>query len=198
MVTGVYCIFNKATKKRYIGSAAKSLAKRIYSHRYSLNKNRHWNRYLQRAWNKYGSRAFVFSILEECEPSLCITTEQKWIDYYKSANSNYGYNLSPTAGSPLGVIHTSEVRAKLSAISKGKPKSPEHAAAIKRGKQDVSEETRRKMSESAKKRLSQHYDKLRASMKGNKRAAGRKLTEEHKRKLYEGRKAAKERKKELL
>lgn len=138
-ITGVYCIRNIVNEKRYVGSSAKDLMGRIRNHKKSLNEQTHCNRHLQRAWNKYGAGKFRFSVLEWCSPSNCITREQYWIDFHRAADLTCGYNISPTAGSPLGVKHTAETKAKVGAASKGRTHT-------------VSEDTRKWMSEIAKQR----------------------------------------------
>ena len=145
MATGVYYILNTIDKKMYVGSAAKSISKRMTSHRYYLNKGEHKNEHLQCAWDKYKKDVFEFGVIEECLPEDCIILEQFWIDYYETCDNSKGYNKSPAAGSPLGFKHTPKTRAKVSAALKGKKKSPEHAARIKAGKQSLSEETKEKM-----------------------------------------------------
>ncbi len=174
MATGVYCIQNIRDGKMYVGSAAVSLAKRLTSHRYYLNKGTHKNEHLQRAWNKYGSESFEFDVLELCEPDACVLREQHWIDHYNVIDRKYGYNKAPKAGSPLGYRHTPEVRAKVSAMSKGKKKSLEHARHISEGKQNITDETKAKMSASAALRKSGHYDVL------------KKLTDEQVREIRSG------------
>lgn len=172
MDTGVYCLCNKLSGKRYIGSAAKSLRKRFRSHRYRLNKGEHFNEHLQRAWRKYGSEAFIFYVLEKCPSEQCIEREQYWIDRFKSYDRAFGYNKSPTAGSPLGVKHSEQFGRRISALMKGVKKSKEHAAAIKAGKQIVSLETRAKMADYARNRKPEHKLKLASAMAGNKNGAG--------------------------
>jgi group I intron endonuclease len=116
--TGVYGLYNKRNGKVYVGSASRSLAGRIRSHLVALRTGVHHNRHLQRAWIKYGSKAFVFKILERCAPSECIVREQYWIDQLDSASSSRGYNLSPTAGSVRGIRWSVESRASMPAAAK--------------------------------------------------------------------------------
>ena len=144
--TGVYIIENLVNGKVYVGSASKSLPKRLRDHKYQLGKNCHFNNHLQAAWNRYGAEQFKFRVLQRCSPQDCLSNEQNWIDHYQCYDSAKGYNKSPTAGSPLGVKHTIETRKKLSLMKKGIKKSPEAAAAIRRGKQNISEETKRRIS----------------------------------------------------
>lgn len=180
--TGVYCIYNYVTRKRYIGSAAKSISKRWGGHRYYLNKGLHPNQHLQASWKKYGSVSFRFYVVEECAPELCIQSEQYWIDYYSACDRKLGYNKSPTAGSPLGFIHTKETRLKVSKALKGRKKTKEHAQNIKAGKQNISLETKAKMSAYSRSRTKSHREKLRVAMLGNKNGAV-KCTEEKRKKI---------------
>lgn len=116
--SGIYAIINTVNGKRYIGSAC-NIAYRWTEHRKLLRKGSHQNSYFQAAWNKYGDAAFVFTILSLCPIQQLISTEQTAIDLYDSANCDCGYNLSPTAGSSLGVKHTTQARANMSAARKG-------------------------------------------------------------------------------
>lgn len=124
-MTGIYSILNLDNNKRYVGSSARSLKYRLKKHRRLLKRGRHPNRYLQAAWNKYGERLFEFSILEYCEPDICVEREQYWMDFYRAYNRDYGYNLSPKAGSCLGIKHSEECKKKVSDRMRGIKQSEE-------------------------------------------------------------------------
>mgnify|MGYP001569841994 CR=1 FL=1 len=160
MDTGVYCWHNLKTGKRYVGSAARSFRYRNKNHLSELRRGRSPCTYLQHAWNKYGEQAFYFCILERCLPEECLAREQYWIDYYRSAESRYGYNCSSVAGSVLGC--------------RWKRKTP---------KPPVSDETRCKLSVAGtgRKHTEIEKNKIAASMLG--KLTGRVLTEEHKSKI---------------
>lgn len=117
--TGVYVILNKTTNKVYVGSSAVCLYERRNQHFEPPNRGSHCNRILQRSWNKHGGRVFVFKVIELCAPEDCVKAEQKWIDHHRAADRAYGYNLSPTAGSTLGVRHPAAARANMSASHVG-------------------------------------------------------------------------------
>ena len=121
-VTGVYLIRNKRNRKVYVGSASKSFKSRWEGHRNQLIGRRHFNKHLQAAWDIYGGDAFEFVILEKCLPERCVEREQHWIDWYKAANPEYGYNSRPRVESNLGHKFgpqtNPEVRAKRSASLK--------------------------------------------------------------------------------
>lgn len=112
-ISGIYQIKNVVSGKIYIGSAI-NIKHRWQTHVGHLNKNRHPNRHLQSAWNKYGSEAFEFSILKTCFIFALIFEEQKMID-----KLNPEYNLAPKAGSNLGVKLSEETKNKISASKKG-------------------------------------------------------------------------------
>ena len=64
--------------------------------------NCHNNDYLQKSFNKYGLDCFSFYILEKCSPDDLDEREIYYIDYYKTLNDSYGYNLK--AGGQEGAI----------------------------------------------------------------------------------------------
>ena len=109
--TGVYCIRHKRSGKRYVGSAARStLLERWADHLKRLRGGYHYNKYLQRAWNKHGEDAFEFIILERCPSKKCVEREQYWMDKLKAYKKRVGYNGTPKAGSQLGFKHSEKTR----------------------------------------------------------------------------------------
>jgi len=146
-VCGVYCISLVNTERNYVGQA-KDVFKRWREHRWALSKGVNKSKRLQRAWNKYGSAAFLFRVLEECpcDPLVLLTREQYWIDELQAHKK--GFNCSPVAGlSTLGVKFSASTKAKISEKAKGRV---------------ISEETRRKISDALKGRLfsSEHRARL--------------------------------------
>jgi group I intron endonuclease len=133
MQTGIYQIRNLVNNRLYIGSAASKLGLegRWRGHRNALRKDSHGNRHLQHAWNKYGEDIFVFEILEECEPMLCIGREQHHLDTVLFASYNdkrfhqLGYNICRVAGNSLGVKRSEDTKIKLSKAHQGKRHSSE-------------------------------------------------------------------------
>lgn len=122
-VSGVYAI-EHASGKRYVGSA-KNLARRRSTHLEYLRKNKHHAKHLQSAWNKYGAHTFSFRILLFCAFEDVLFYEQRAIDGFNSANPEFGYNSSPTAGNTAGVVFTEERLRRMSAALKGKVQSAE-------------------------------------------------------------------------
>jgi group I intron endonuclease len=111
---GVYLITNVSNGKVYVGSTARGPLKRWKGHRRQLRLGIHINGHLRGAWNKYGESNFVFEVLTYCEWWELLELEQRAITIFNSANPEFGYNISPTAGSTLGTTHSPEARKKIS------------------------------------------------------------------------------------
>ena len=130
-VCGIYCIENINTHKKYIGQS-QNIHKRWLDHKWALNNNVHDNSYLQKAWNKYGEENFSFIVIEECMAEDLNDREIYYIDFFKSFDRGYGYNLRGGGGqlanmtkdlkekfggknNPMyGKNHTEEARQKIS------------------------------------------------------------------------------------
>jgi group I intron endonuclease len=117
MDSGIYQIRHIESGKVYVGSA-KSFKKRWREHRRLLRSGKHPNRHILASWQKYGEEGFVFEVIEVVtDVQDLVMREQHWIDA-KQACGKAGYNLSPTAGSTLGVIVSPERRAKIGAANR--------------------------------------------------------------------------------
>lgn len=92
--TGIYAIVNVKNKKIYIGSTKTAFSTRKNRHCNTLEKNTHYNEYLQNSYNKYGKDNFVFKVLYICEPDLCELEEAKFIKLYNSNNRKKGFNIA--------------------------------------------------------------------------------------------------------
>jgi group I intron endonuclease len=190
--SGVYRISCTANRKVYIGSAL-NVRKRLGGHRARLKAGAHINAHLQGAWNKYGSEAFTYTLLEETRPEFLIALEQSYIDIYDAANRERGFNIRSRAESNVGLPLSASARAKLSERLRGRPVSAETRAKIgaKHKGKTISIEARAKMaaaklgkplSEAHKRQLSilvrsrgaDYHRKLSASKIGNTNSLGRK------------------------
>lgn len=128
---GIYSITNKLNGKVYIGSAAKSFIKRWWKHKYDLKNDNHHSQHLQNAWNKCikdglnPEEIFEFKILETIREELLfewlLKREQWWMDLLGSTDPNYGYNICPIAGSPLGIKRSEESKEKMAAAKRKYP-----------------------------------------------------------------------------
>jgi len=102
--SGVYQIRNKENGKRYIGSSG-NVSKRLYEHKRTLQKGKHHNCHLQRAFDKYGLGKFVFEVLEYVLPEkTCLEArEQYFLGKYSPE-----YNMNSDATSTLGYKQSEE------------------------------------------------------------------------------------------
>jgi len=136
MASGIYQIKNTLNGKCYIGSAV-DIQRRWRDHLSALRRGQHCNGHLQRSFEKYSEDAFMFAVLEQVEDtSQLIIREQHYLDTLKPE-----YNISPTAGSSLGVRRTEETRQKVSESKTGErnPSYGKHPSAATRTKQSAAQ-----------------------------------------------------------
>lgn len=124
MSVGVYFITNAANGKVYVGSSS-NIEKRWLEHKSTLKRGVHKNRYLQKAWFKYGEDCFIFEVVEICSKEFLIDVEQNWLCKAEVGNFKRCYNILPTAASFVGYIATPELRYKRSQNAKNKIQSKE-------------------------------------------------------------------------
>lgn len=101
-ISGVYEIRNILNNKTYYGSSY-HIRVRLLEHRSYLLSNKHHNKKLQNAYNKYGEHNFEFRIVETCEPirNTLLNIEQKYLDL------NPWYNINKYAdGGDIGIRKT--------------------------------------------------------------------------------------------
>lgn len=110
--SGIYCIENIINHKKYIGQSI-DILNRWSKHISELNNNRHYNDYLQKAWNKYGEDNFNFYILEYCLIKDLDDNEVYWINFFNTTNREAGYNLK-SGGQNGGSILSDASKEKLS------------------------------------------------------------------------------------
>jgi len=61
--TGIYKITNKVNGMVYIGQS-KDIHNRLLGHKRALRNNNHYNTHLQYAYNMYGRKNFMYSLLQ--------------------------------------------------------------------------------------------------------------------------------------
>ena len=118
---GIYKITNLQNNKIYIGKST-AVNYRWKKHLWFLKRNKHVNRHLQSAFNKYGENKFIFEIIEECSLEDLNSREIYWINLLKSLTPSIGYNK--TKGGD-GLIATNEIKDKISKSLLGKKHSKE-------------------------------------------------------------------------
>lgn len=105
----IYELKNVVTEKRYIGQT-KNLKLRQWTHFYKLKENKHGNGELQRDFNKYGERNFVFSLIEKVLEPEANKREKYWIRSLRERDLSY--NLQD-GGSPEDKLVSNETWKKL-------------------------------------------------------------------------------------
>lgn len=135
MISGgtVYAIANMDSGVAYVGSTMQaSYKKRWEHHRWALRSRKHGNRYLQRAWDKYGAEVFRFVVLEHVTGSSAdvLAREKQHLDSLRMISGVYNLALEPRRGPWYGKHLSEEHRARIGEGSKGKIISEAHKAAI--------------------------------------------------------------------
>jgi group I intron endonuclease len=191
MPIGIYGIRNLENGKWYIGQSSDT-HRRLVNHLSGLKSKRHHNPHLQCAFNKYGESNFEFRLLEEAPEGLLDTRERLWIEFYKSNQEQFGYNLE--SGGNLLKHHCQRTKDKLSKLGKGRRMSAEWCRKLSERQQGEkhwnygkhpSEETRKKLREAQKRRApisEETRQKRSASLLGHSVSmeARRKISEAHK------------------
>lgn len=150
--SGIYMLTCEANGKIYIGSA-QSFRRRLGNHVSRLNRHKHPNIHLQRAWDKYGQGNFRFEIVELCAHDGLLQREQYYLDLLQPFKP-HGFNIALDALSPRKGIHPSqETIDKMSAIMSGRTYTPEHRAKMSAYSKNRSPEHRAKISNNAKRIL---------------------------------------------
>lgn len=125
MKSGIYCICNRKNGKFYIGSARNILHRWKHGHIRNLKRNRHSNKHLQNAWNKYGEDCFALEVLEYQPNHLLESVEQEYLDMW--VTSKLCYNIATSAKAPFsGRKMSLEHKLKFAYYSLGKIRSKEH------------------------------------------------------------------------
>lgn len=118
----VYRIKDVADGKEYVGSTT-DYKRRVRDHIRMLKTNRHYNSYLQRAWNKHGENSFVFEVVEECSKENLRTKEFECIE-----NTNPEFNLQKIVNQRVTFRHSNETKKKLRKIAKADGRRPSKKA----------------------------------------------------------------------
>lgn len=190
---GVYKITNNLNGRVYYGSA-KGFKQRWKGHAGSLLLGKHQNRFLQADFNKCGTDAFIFEVIEVIDG----TKEERLLreDYYLKQFHDHGnqcYNFKSVASSSEGnkprnpeVAHENASKASLK-----KWAVPEYRAKMSGKKRSA--ETRQKISKHHQEHPFVFTDELRKKLSDAQKLIGNRppnrkgvpFTEEHRRKLSE-------------
>jgi len=155
----LYKILNKNTGKAYIGQTINEPRVRFSYHRQRLKKGTHDNEYLQRSFNKHGIDSFMFyTILKTDDLESLNLYEEQFIKILRATDRNFGYNIRPGGANTR---LSEETKRKIGLASIGRKQSEaQKKATSERSKGNtwggltkgkiLSEESKKKMSESAK------------------------------------------------
>lgn len=111
-MAGIYCIKNIESNKIYIGQTIRPFNLRFNEHKSRLRTNKHKNKHLQSAWNKYGKENFEFHQIEECLVEIIDLREKYWIEHFKQIQEVY--NLGCDVKNPMrGRKHSKETIQKM-------------------------------------------------------------------------------------
>lgn len=116
---GIYKITCVPNGKIYIGSSV-DVHHRWEQHRTHFKTGKHNNKYMLRAFEKYGKESFMWEIIEECSRNVLWEREQYYLDALQPFDEK-GYNSARTVKAPmLGRKHTLEDRQRMSEIQKAR------------------------------------------------------------------------------
>ena len=143
--SGIYAIRNKITNSVYVGQTRQKFIKRYFLHSYKLRHRVHDNRHLQHAFDKYGSEAFVFEVVEILlgDKEFFNQREMYYIQLFR--HQTKCYNMTDGGDGAKGTHPSHENIRRLAEINRKK----------NTGKK-LTEETKRKMSEAQKYRHQQY------------------------------------------
>jgi group I intron endonuclease len=118
---GIYLIVNPVEDKLYVGSSV-NLGRRLYDHQRNLDRGKHSNWELQRAYNK-GHPLLISGVIIP-DDAIPTKVEQMLLDdLFKSGRL---YNIPRDATAPtLGLKSSPETRLKVSLAGKGRKNTPE-------------------------------------------------------------------------
>jgi group I intron endonuclease len=164
--SGVYALICRVNNKFYVGSST-NLTNRLLDYMQPAYLAQQTNRPILRAIVKYGLMNFIFVVLETCNVTDTLQREQYWLDLLEP-----DYNLSPKAGSTLGVSLSEETKAKLRLAHLGKTHTLEtrlHMSETRMGSNNPwfgkspTKETRTKMSASKQGVLNPNFGLIRSA-----------------------------------
>ena len=194
--SGIYNITNTVNGKVYIGQAY-DINKRKRQHFNDLKRNKHRNKHLQSAYNKYGEDSFLFNVILYCEKFELTRYEQSVVDITSNiynirklcVTSALGIKRSEESRRRMSEVHknpSEEIKRKMSEAHKGKRLSEDAKRKVSEFQKGriTSDETKCKLSESNKGKTRSEETKCKIS-KAKKGSHPAKWTEERKRKFSE-------------
>lgn len=175
---GIYKLTNRTNGRIYIGSSSR-FEKRWKQHEAALRNGKHSNKFLLADFNKCGTDAFVFKIVEIMEGTQeeRLLKEEFYIkQHYDGGNQCYNFSKT-TTWTTVGIKHSEQANSAKSEIMK------------KRWKEDKSFKDRMTGENSpcyGKPRTEEVKKAISEKARGNQRFLGRRQTDEAKKKIGDG------------
>lgn len=91
-MTGIYKITCLSTNEIYIGQSI-AIARRLATHKRELKNGTHYNKHLQKTYDKYGKESFTYEILEQCPSTKLNEREKFYIQLYDSFNKGFNQDI---------------------------------------------------------------------------------------------------------
>lgn len=182
MTSGIYAILNISNGKRYVGSS-QHIERRLQRHLNNLQGNKHENRYLQNAWNKYGETCFEFAVIENCAVERLLEREQTHI------NAGCDYNMAKDVIAPTrGLKLPQETVEKMRIAQRGRKHGPNtlkkmSETQLRRTPEEKAEIQRKRIETERKRSPEERAESRRRTAEANR---GRRLTLEQRQKLSQG------------
>lgn len=140
----IYKHTNKFNRKCYVGQTCKTMESRWKGHVKSSRGGSQLK--FHNAIRKYGEENFIHEVLEELETiESSNEAEIYWIDFYQSANPNFGYNLTFGGNSEIPNEETRKKLSESAKIAQNRPEVLQRNIESNRGRKHT-DETKRKMS----------------------------------------------------
>ena len=111
--TGIYKITCIENGRYYIGQAI-NLLSRWSVHKYTLKNNCHFNKHIQRCYDKYGLESLKFEVIQECSIEQATQIEQDLLDIHIENELCMNQNPNANTSYCLGKELTKEVKDKIS------------------------------------------------------------------------------------
>ncbi len=92
ITAGIYRIYNRVSKKSYVGQAS-NLRRRLGTHLRRLKQSSHSQPVLGKAFSKYGPEFWSFEVVETCPRTRLTEREQHHVEVFKGLTD--GYNCAP-------------------------------------------------------------------------------------------------------
>lgn len=182
-ISGIYVILNTKDGKVYI-EQAKDFHRRWKQHLWELRTNRHRNKHLQSAWNKYGEKVFKFKKLEYCLVEQLDIREQHYLNIFMPKGLCYNVAKDVRAAT-RGVPRSAETKRKISEANRNPSAETRRKRSQALRGRIISDETRQKLSQARRMRPPPSEEtrrKTSESLRGKKMPP---FSAEHKRKLSE-------------